>query len=87
MSQAHLDESMVKMVNKVFNNNQKLPYHKLIEMRNELFSEILESEFNSFNHVKKDSKNYITNESFAKSIISFLSYDKASSYIKHLDSL
>lgn len=51
-------------------------------MRNDLFKEILFSEFHSFNLIHKDKKDFITNESFAKSIIAFLSHDKASSYMK-----
>lgn len=75
------------MVSKVFVKQESLPVERLMSMRNELFKEILHSEFHSFNLLRREGQTYISNESFAKSIIAFLSHDKASSYIKQLEKI
>lgn len=75
------------MVSKVFAKKDSLQVETLLNMRNQLFKEILHCEFHSFNLVKSGSETCISNESFAKSIIAFLSHDKASSYIKQLEKI
>lgn len=87
ITSAGLEECTRKMVGKVFGEKSTLSVETLLQMRNDLFREILVSEFNSFNLVKRGEEKFISNESFAKSIIAFLSHDKASSYMKQLEQI
>lgn len=87
VSQKCLDECTRKVVSKIFAQKDILQVDTLISMRNLLFKDILHSEFHSFNLVMSGPEAHITNECFAKSIIAFLSHDKASSYIKHLETV